>query len=463
MSSLLTKVLGWISSKAQSKSRILRDLQAKDTVMTSGKRMGRTLWRLLHLAIKLVLKHTRTIIKTLGNPQERQRLKKRVHLGSVIFRLQHIPRSTRFLLLGIILAVCMLVIGIALLSKSQARSQAENSFQERLTTIEDLLERAAGAVIYKDEDQARSLYVNAQTLLESLPSDTPDRLNKKQSLLSDIESALDEIRHLINIPNPPLLGDLAQVNDGVFGNSLIQNQDTLYVLGSDARVYRFHRTEKRFQLALDDEKVDAVARAATQEDGRMYFLGDDGVVYTFSTEKEAIETTGVGNQVWVDIEAYANRLYVLRPTRQGQEGQVLRFERSGNTFSQESNWITSRTTSLDQAVSLAVDGTVFVLSKNGEIVRFSTGSEVDWDTGVVDPVISQATKIWTDADSQYIYVLESRTNRLIVFEKESAKFLVQYRSPAFAGLTDFVVDEKGYTIYLLAGSKLYSIAPSHLK
>jgi hypothetical protein len=40
---------------------------------------------------------------------------------------------------------------------------------------------------------------------------------------------------------------------------------------------------------------------------------------------------------------------------------------------------------------------------------------------------------------------------------------VQYRSDAFENLTDFIVDENDYTIYLLADTRLYSIAASHLE
>ena len=81
----------------------------------------------------------------------------------------------------------------------------------------------------------------------------------------------------------------------------------------------------------------------------------------------------------------------------------------------------------------------------------------------MEPQITAATKIWTGTDSKFIYVLEPTTNKIVVFQKETGAFVVQYRSDAFNGLSDFLVDEKGYTIYLLAGPKLYSIAASHLE
>ena len=101
--------------------------------------------------------------------------------------------------------------------------------------------------------------------------------------------------------------------------------------------------------------------------------------------------------------------------------------------------------------------------KDGTILRYINGSEVGWKTGVVDPPITSATDIWTDMDSAFVYVLEPTTKRIVVFKKESGEFVVQYRSDAFKELNDVVIDEADYTIYLLSGSKLYSIAASHLK
>ena len=115
------------------------------------------------------------------------------------------------------------------------------------------------------------------------------------------------------------------------------------------------------------------AIAASQEEDRPYFLGKNGNVYFFSVDDKTIEPVGVGDSRWVDIEAYANRLYVLRPTVTDTQGQIIRYDRSGATFAREQDWISSRTVALDQAVSLTVDGSVYILMRNGSIARFDSG------------------------------------------------------------------------------------------
>ena len=469
---VLKKIAYTLRPKSDTKSRLLGDLQSSGGTKELVRRMGRTFWRIVWIALKHATKQLSAGWHILKNTQERARVKKQIQLKQHRFKkslesflelFRHTSPSTRYLVGGIAIAVVVLVIGISTISKSQARAAQEEAYQSDLSAIEDLMERAAGAVIYKDENQARSLYVNAQTLIESLPTDTIQQEEKSQELKNDLQTALNEIRHLVTIPNPPLLADLETLTDGVFANAMTLASGNVLVTGSDGRLYQYNKTEKRFDVIAHLETGSLSPVAMSQEDGRTYVLGTDGQAYGVSFENQLLTPLTQKNDRWVDLEAYANRLYFLRPTTDSGEGQIVRFTRSGSSFDQETQWITSRTVSFDTATSLTIDGSVYVLMANGSVSRFTNGSEEGWGVGVVDPRITQATKIWTSAESRYLYVLESETERLIVFKKDSGEFVVQYRSDAFQGVTDFVVDEAGYTIYLLAGSKLYSIAPSHLE
>lgn len=469
---LVKKILAHLRSKSDGRSRLLNDLQPKGRIKEFAQRLLRITWRIFGIILRHALKHTQRGLRLLKNKEERTRVKKHLQLKqrrlqgkmqSLLDFFRQTPSSTKYLIGGIAVALIVLVIGISAISKSQARAAQEEAYQEQLSSIEDLMERAAGAVIYKDENQARSLYVNAQTLIESLPTDTIEREEKSQELNNDLQAALNEIRHLVTIPNPPLLADLETLTDGVFANAVTLASGNVLVAGSDGRLYQYNRTEKRFDVVANLETGSLSPVAMSQEDGRTYILGADGQAYGISFENQTLTSLTQKDDRWVDLEAYANRLYFLRPTSDAGEGQIVRFTRSGSSFDGQMDWITSRTIPFEPAVSLTVDGNVYVLMTDGTVSRFVGGNEEGWGTGVVDPRITQARKIWTSTESAYLYVLEPATQRLVVFKKDTGEFVVQYRSDAFQGLTDFVVDEAGYSIYLLAGSKLYSIAPSHLE
>ncbi|KKW32604.1 MAG: hypothetical protein UY76_C0022G0004 [Candidatus Uhrbacteria bacterium GW2011_GWA2_52_8d] len=472
ISVLIKKIVGYLRSKSNAKSRLLRELGTQSGSKELPWRVAKITWRILRILTKHSVKIIVQGLRLLQNKEDRIRVKKQIQLkqhllrdtiGSSFNLVRGISSSTKYLLGGIAVSVIVLVIGITVISKTQARAMEEKTYLEQLTSIEDLMELGVGALIYKDENQARSLYMNAQTLISALPTNSSEREEKAEELIQDLQAALNEIRHLVTIPNPPLLADLETLTDGVFGNSLTLASGNVLVAGSDGRLYQFNKTEKRFDVVASLSTGSLSPIAMSQEDGRTYLLDQEGTVYGVSFENQTLNPLSISDDRWVDLEAYATRLYFLRPTTDSAEGQIFRFNRSGSSFDGESEWITSRTIPFDFATSIAIDGDVYVLMGDGSISRFVNGSEEGWGTGVVDPRITQATKLWTSPESSYLYVLEPSTQRLIVFQKETGAFVVQYRSDAFQGLSDFVVDEAGYTIYLLAGSKLYSIAPSHLE
>ncbi|TAL50517.1 hypothetical protein EPN81_02635, partial [Patescibacteria group bacterium] len=159
LSIFFKKILSYLQSKSGNRSsRLLNDLQSRGGIKDLTMRIGRTAWRLLSIGAKYTTKQTSRALHVLKNKEERTRVKTHLQLKqrslqgglrSLLSRVRATPASTRYLVGGIGIAVVVLVIGISVISKSQARAQQEEAYQEQLTAIEDLMERAAGAVIYK--------------------------------------------------------------------------------------------------------------------------------------------------------------------------------------------------------------------------------------------------------------------------------------------------------------------------
>jgi hypothetical protein len=469
------KIAVWIFEKLLQRkmaSRLLKDLRENQpNWKTLLFKLGQSSKATFKTTKHLVGKSTK-LFGSLGKKETRKKIVETVsdvseHLDNKTSELKKritvVPRSTKFLIAGTLLAVVLLWVSVSWLSKSQAESKLLKAYNEQLAAIEDMSERAAGAVIYKDENQARSLYANAINLVNALPTATPEQTGKKATLLAEIDTAMNELRHMVTIPNPALVGDLSSTTSEVYGVALTKTTDQFYLFGSDAHLYSLNRDQKQFvKETAEPLGENSPILAASSENTLLYALQQTGVARFDTVSKTASTLTLTGATGWSDLLAYSNRLYVLEPSNPG-EGQLYRYNRSGDAFTAPSKWIEAKSTELNGAVSFAIDGSVFILKQDGSIIKYVSGSEVGWKPGVVDPPLTQATDLWTDADSAYLYVLEPVTKRLIVYKKDTGEFLVQYRSDAFTSLTDFLVDEENYTIYLLSGSKLYSIAASHLK
>lgn len=376
-------------------------------------------------------------------------------------RFRRLPRTSRVLFVAAGALVLALMISISILSRTQASLKADEGYKNQVAAVEERRDQAAAAVIYRDENKARTLYEETLRLASELPTDTPERATTAARLTADAEAGFDQLRHVISIPNPPVAADLSVLGTTVNGMTMVTSGKDLYVLGSDKRAYRLDADHKAFiRLETSDGNI-GVAKASALDGAAILFLDDRPGLSRFDPEARQQQVTDLTG-AWADLTLYGNRLYLLAPSADGG-GQVLRATKTNGGFGAPTAWVRTKSTTLDDAVGLAIDGTVFVLKKNGTIVRFATGSEVGWAAEKADPPVTDAKAIWTDADSEYVYVLEPAGRRVIVYAKATGAFVAQYRSDSFADANDFLVDEKARTISILSGSKLYIIAASHLK
>lgn len=401
-----------------------------------------------------------------GNPVEKignARARTDSAVRNLLKRFNLLPKTSKYLMLAALALIFVFVVSLTFMSQAKSRQAENETFLAAVKEVERLRDQADGAIIYQDENQARSLLLEAQKKLAALPSDTDERRSKIEDLRTELEAMADELRHAITIAEPPLLGDITIVGDGQTAYTLAMLDGQIYLFGSDMNAYLLDQASKTLSRVEADLGGVGMAQEAANEDTEIYFIDDRPGLSIFSPSESlfvASDTAPTEGERWTDVYGYADRAYVLRPG--SDDAQILRFSRVTGGFGMSSSWIRARSTDLGDAISLAVDGTVFVLKQSGSVVRFASGSEISWSLGAVDPVLTSPTDLWTDAESAFVYIIEPSTQRLLIFDKETGNFIVQYQSEAFVGLSDFVVDEASKSIYLLAGSKVYRIDATHL-
>lgn len=375
------------------------------------------------------------------------------------------PRTTRFalMLIGLVL---ILMIGLILLANMRTTSETQKQLTQQISTIQDTLDRAGGAMIYKDENQARALYQQATTLIQQLPQDNPAHKEIATKLNKDIETAMNELRHVVTIPNPVLVAHL-EISPGQEqkGFRIIPSGTALYVIDTSQRIWQIDPATKQYKNLTQNPISSSPIVDASEEDGSIFTLDAQGNIFTIDIKSGTVTPITITNTSGkpIGLITYAHRLYLLTHTPDNTDIQILKFARAGSGYGNGSSWIASKTETLPDARALSIDGAMYVLRANGSIARFQNGAEVGWQLGLVDPQITEATHLWTDINSKFVYILDPKTKRLIVYKKDTGAFVTQYTSDTFTDLTDFSVDEKSQTIYLLSGSNVYTISAGHLK
>jgi len=157
-----------------------------------------------------------------------------------------------------------------------------------------------------------------------------------------------------------------------------------------------------------------------------------------------------------DLALYNQKLYILDTG----SNQIFKHLPAESGYSRGTPWIKDNT-DIKNAVSFAIDGSIYLARKNGEINKFDNGKKTEFSYSL-DPALASPTKIWTSPESSYIYILEPAEKRLVVLDKEG-KLKVQYVSGQFNDLKDFVVQEKEKEIYLLSANQIFGIIATHLE
>lgn len=373
--------------------------------------------------------------------------------------IKHLPKGSKVFLIVAIICVIVFGAGIGLFLQKRQTGNIQKEYNSQVSNIEDLLTQAEGALIYKDRTKAKKLVDDSINQLNQLPNETDDQKNTHNTLLTRINKQKDALRNLVRIENPTILGNLP---DDSNGSVLIKNGPSLFVMDADANVYE--ASTEAGSLKKRDVSIGGVGKplSIASETKRLVFLDDRPGISQFDIENNQSKV------IEFDIKKYATKAITLYNGRLYMIGslddntQILRSNASGSGYGTPSGWIKTKTSDLSNAVDLAIDTRIYVLTSDGSVHAFLEGNELGWKTASVDPVATKATQLLTDSDSSYLYVLDQETKRVIVFNKQDGTFVSQYEFTTKDNLKSFAIDEKTKTLFLLTDRALFSTNLTHL-
>ena len=211
-------------------------------------------------------------------------------------------------------------------------------------------------------------------------------------------------------------------------------------------------------------KVDATTNPllayAASHTGTSYLTEDATNIYTAdatgitqiakktSTSKTLVTNKGTWQSVG-GFETYLGNFYLL-DTKAG----ILKFA-SGNYV--KSNYFAAGVSpDLTQVTSIAIDGSIWVLESNGNILKFTKGKQDSLTVSGLDKPFSSPTRIVTTVDDDNVYVLDNGNGRIVELDK-TGKFVKSFASTLLKKATQLTVDEKNKTATFLSSGSTYQI------
>ncbi len=367
---------------------------------------------------------------------------------------QHLTAARRRLLLVAVVLILLFAQSVVSLGASREKKQKQESYQALLTTVRERLSAAEAALLIKNESGARRSLQEATDALRQIPDDAKSLRSEKQSLQSAVNGKLETIRHVLAL-QPELVYDLAGLDVGFTPLSLHLSGTTLYTFNT--------QTASVYAIGTDTKEADVVVDAPSLERPLQYFVPGSNALMVLQTggslqqvniaDKSLATVPAVYPQPDPDVQDavfYNNRLYTLDI----RNNQIFRHERSGNGYAAGKPWMTETGVDVRSARSFVIDGSIYLLSANGALTKFSAGKRDTVTFDAVDPQLSDPKIIAALPDATNLFVLDPPNKRIVEFAKTGA-FIQQYVADVLSDAKDLVLNKS--TLYVLSGTQIFSI------
>ncbi|MBI4457442.1 hypothetical protein HY633_00575 [Candidatus Uhrbacteria bacterium] len=370
---------------------------------------------------------------------------------TVVNKFRSLPRRSRLLLAAILALVVTLGVGVIAAQRRSGRLEAASRLQSDVASIERMIADAEGSLLYRDNEHAREILAQAATKTAALAGDT-DHLAAKENLLKKIEGRRDALRRIVPLEAPEVAASVTSTADGSASLSrIVIAGSTAWTVTAKGEIYK---------IALADGAAEKVGAGPAATDLPVFLPLDTGVVAGASDGRLAIARAAGGAQPATidfggdtpsikDAAAFNGRLYLLDPAR----NRILRHPATTAGFGRGTFYLKDGT-DVGSGVSMTIDGSIFVLSKDGTVTKLTKGVRDDFTVERPDPAPTSARRIRTDAIQSGLYVFDADAGRLIAYEKATGLLRAQYSSDALKSAEDAVVDERAGAIYAVSGNRV---------
>ena len=197
-------------------------------------------------------------------------------------------------------------------------------------------------------------------------------------------------------------------------------------------------------------------------DGALLIYSDGGTLYIYepglapgTTARQRISGNLEPGAVSL-IETFGERIYLV----QRRDNQILVYDAVNGIYESPRGYFPeSVERDLSLVLDIAIDGRIYLLTGDGAIQSFLTGTEDPFTIGEVPdtPLQPIAFAVDPDADAGFLYLGDARNRQIVVLDK-SGTVKYRYRAPGdeLLHLEALAIGENPHVLYFVAGNRLYA-------
>ncbi|MFH2062727.1 MAG: hypothetical protein ABIJ46_01075 [bacterium] len=370
-------------------------------------------------------------------------------LGPAFDAWRSLDRRSRNLLLAAVGLTLVVIVSLTGLFWRRSSDQTTAGFDKQVAAIRQQIDSAEASLIYRDEDRARRLLDEAMAAIAGLPDRPEDRAQTKQELSEEIRLRFSDLRRAVQLDAPEVIASISSDGQPVELRLLTtETNGRLWTAAADGRIFLVS-TDGSAELLHTPNPSKAPTFLLPKGNGTLVGY-DDGQLVSVSTGGKVAELplsigdyeTGIGAAA-----VYGSRMYLLDPGH----NRILRLAATGNGYGSPEIYVKDGT-DLSKSVSLTIDGSVYVLSSDGKIVRLLQGKGTDFNTDPTDPPLSSPRLIRSSSDRDDLYVLDG--GRVVRFDKTGGRLIRQYESADLESAGDFLAVQSERHLLITNGNRL---------
>ena len=358
--------------------------------------------------------------------------------------LKGLGKKDRVLVGALMVCFLILIVSLVFTAFNKKNRLAVEQFDQIAADINNKQAQIDSYLLYNNESAAESVLSEATNSLQNSLPQNKEQIAQKADLLTKLSDESDKIQKITKVNNFQEVVSASIWNAQAGADNLILLNDKLYLSdGANKSIYSFNlKDSSRSKIALSDASL---LSSPTISDSIIYYLAGQKIIKVTGDTASNLSIGPEKLQGENLAQIYNGALYLLSKA----DNQIYRYSSKADGFSARSNWLKAPA-DLSLASDFKIDGRVTISQSEGDLLKFNKGQKVDYKTAAVSPEI-RADKIFMTAAN--VYLLDLKNSRLISLTKNGV-LIKQYRLIK-DGLKDFVVDEAGKSVYILAGNTVY--------
>jgi hypothetical protein len=357
----------------------------------------------------------------------------------------------------VVFFILILILGFFIFQKQEEKRII--NYQNQLNDIKEKVNRAENYLMLggknsQAEKNANSLFTESWeeispifNIISSFPSDFEIQVS---DLKNKISQNLSQLNKMTEIAEPRLFFEF-KARDFIPQKMVSLEENLYFFTPYGENVFTVNQKGEGKILPVKKK----ISLASPVSNSVLFFIRPDQI--NNLTDEQFREPVSLETPYpefnFSDFSNYQSNLYFL----DNKNGRVVKYPYLG-----EFQWGFPQTWLENQKAkdfkSMAVDGSVWFLSKNNSIEKYYAGNLQKTFNLKIFPEPKEFSRILTSSQLPYLYVLEPTQKRIIILTK-SGQLVKQFQSQKFDNLLDFSVSTDGKKIWLLNGLKVFQINP----